>query len=180
MATTVARVIPIIDWLSEPGGSVEKFAEVGCDCACYLISFSGYIKNLIENYEARVPNNIQIDQKLQGLYGSARKDCAAALKTDIKREWASNGGSWYASSKEVCPPLLSGRQEGLEAQKFLLSKAVENLVKVACRTERFGKVGRSVDANIWEFEGRGKPYNDRIRGQKQHGRALRMLGNLFC
>lgn len=180
MVTTVARAIPIIDWLSEPEDSVEKFAEVGCDCACYLISFSGYIKNLIENREAQAPDNIQIGQRFQESYGSARRGCAAALKPDIKREWVSRGGSWNASGREVCLPLLSGREEGLGAQKSLLSKAVENLIKVACRTERFGKVGRSVDANIWEFEGRGKPYNDRIRGQRKHGKASRMLGNLFC
>lgn len=180
MVITVARAIPIIDWLSASGDSVEKFAEVGYDCACYLIKFSGYIKNLIENSKAEMPTDIRINQNFQGPYESARKDCAAALKTDIKREWASHGGSWYVSRKEVHPPPLSGGQEGLETQKKLLSKAVENLLKVACRTEMFGTVSRSVDANIWELEGRGKPYSDCIRGQKQHGKALRMLRNLFC
>lgn len=179
MVITVAKVIPIIDWLSASGDSMEKFAEIACDCACYLIKFSGYIKNLIENCEAKMPVDIRINQKFQGPYESARKDCTAALKTDIKREWATHGGTWYASGKDVCPPSLSGRQEGLGAQKKLLSKAVENLLEVACRTEMFGMVARSVDANIWEFEGRGNPYNDCIRGQKQHGKALRALGNLF-
>lgn len=180
MIITVARVIPIIDWLSASGDSVETFAVVAYDCAYYLIKFSGYIRNLIEDCEAEIPVDIRINQKLQGPYESARKDCAAAFKIDLKREWASHGGTWYASGREVCPPSLSGGQEGLEAQKKLLSKAVEHLLVVACRTEMFGMVARSIDPNIWEFEGRGKPYNDCVRGQKQHGKALRALGNLFC
>lgn len=180
MIITVTRVIPIIDWLSASGDSVEVFAEIAYDCACYLIKFSGYIKNLIENYEAEVPVDIRMNQKLQGPYESARRDCAAALKIDINREWAYHGGSWYASRREVCPPPLIGGQEGLGVQKKLLSKAVESLLEVACRTEMFGTVARSVDVNIWEFEGRGKPYNDCIHGQKQHGKASRALGNLFC
>lgn len=180
MIITVAKVIPIIDWLSASGDSVEKLAEIAYDCAYYLIKFSGYIKNLIENREAEMPVNIRIDQKLQGPYESARKDCTATLKTDLKREWATHGGTWYASGREVRPPSLSGRQEGLGAQKKLLSKAVENLLEVACRTEMFEMVARSVDANIWEFEGRGNPYNDCIRGRKRHGKALRALGSLFC
>lgn len=180
MVITVTRVIPIIDWLSASGDSVEKSAEVAYDCACYLIKFSGYIRNLIENCEAEVPVDIRMNQKLQGRYESTRKDCAAALKIDINREWASHGGSWYASRSEVRLPPLSGGQEGLGIQKKLLSKAVENLLQVACRTEMFGTVGRSVDANIWELEGRGRPYSDCVRGLKQHGKALRALGNIFC
>lgn len=184
MVTTVTRAIPIVDWLSDPGDSVDKLTEVAFDCACYLIKYSGYIRNLVEDRESEIPVDIQMNQAFQGLHESSRKDCAATLKTAIKKEWTNYRGLWYimrgASRKEVHPPLLDGEQEGLEAQKKLLLKAVEKLLEVACRTEMFGAVGRSVDVGIWEFEGRGKPYKDRVRGRKQHGRALQALGNLFC
>lgn len=183
MVSIITKAIPIIDWLSASRDLVDTLAEVAYDCACFLIKYSGYIRNLVENREAEVPVDVRKNQKFEGRYETARKDFAASLKTTMKKEWTSHEGSWYvargARRKEVYPPTMHGEQEGLEVQKKVFGKAVENLLKVVCRTEKFDAVGKSVDEGIWEYEGRGKPYQDSVNRKKQHRKALRTLENLF-
>lgn len=183
MVSVLARVIPIIDWLSASGDSVNTLTEVAYDCACFLIKYSSYIKDLAENRETQVPIDVRVNETFEGRYETARRDYITLLKESFKKEWASYGGSWYvvrgAKRSEVHPPIMYDGQEGPELQKKAFIKAVENLVSVACRTQKFELVGWNVDESIWECEGRGIPYSDSVRGKK-HTRALRTLGRLFC
>lgn len=184
MVIAVTKMIPIVDWLSSSGNLIDKLAEVAYDCTCYLIKYAGYIKTLIENRGGELPVDIRMNQTSQGPYESLRKECADTLKTAIAKEWTNYRGSWYiirgASRKEVHPPPLGDEQGDPEKLKKSFNMAVETLLAVACRTEMFEPVGKSVDIGIWEFEARGNPYKGGVRRRKQHVRALLSLENLLC
>jgi hypothetical protein len=180
---SLGGIIQLVDWLSAPEvDSMKNLSEVAYDCASFLIKYSGYVRDLIENRETQIPTDVRVNQTFEGRYRAAHKEYIVLLKNSFSKEWHSYGGSWFvvrgAKRSEVIPPVIYGEREGIEVQKREFSRTVENLVKVACRTEMFEDVGFSVDPSIWEYEGRGAPHSDGVRGRNR-ARASRTLENLF-
>ncbi|KAI5846576.1 Mus7/MMS22 family-domain-containing protein [Morchella snyderi] len=183
MFNCLGGIIKLLDWLSAPeNDSIKNLSEVAYDCASFLIKYSGYVRDLIENRETQIPIDVRVNQTFEGRYQAAHKEYVSLLKNSFSKEWYSYGESWFvvrgAKRSEVIPPVIYGKRAGIEVQKREFARTVENLVKVACRTEMFEEVGFSVDPSIWEYEGRGAPHSDGVRGRNR-ARALRALGNLF-
>ena len=139
----------LLDWLSS--SSVETNAT---EALTWLIQFAHYFPSALfhpENWHiltdiCDTPPSIPPNQ--------ARNQCTQDLKSRFQN-WSRLTGEWQirrndGSRRRVVTPLLP-RTAQLRVD---LTSAARDLLRSACRTERWGPLVRQLQPGIWEIEGR--------------------------
>ncbi|KAI5799872.1 Mus7/MMS22 family-domain-containing protein [Geopyxis carbonaria] len=188
---SVTAAIPLIYLLFPPPDPQSRVIE----SVKFLLRFAHYARKAIvpahQRDEAGRPLDIlAMSAPPPGAFSSGRAHAQNTLLNSLQRNWINaNGETAFMQGsirRAVSLPIVPG-EGGLERHAFAL--AVRELLSTAARTELFETEVRSLDAAVWEFEGRmGRPLGDAdgvqdSRSGRTSGpatkRACRELTNLF-
>jgi hypothetical protein len=165
------HVIKLLDWLC---GDDQDLDEAVRDCAEFLIRFGAYARKMVttargcgeQEEEAQRPLDVRaMSDRPPSPFELGRKHCKDTLKTYLLARWSRVGEGWAvldgAAGRVVSLPRYPGEDEedgGGGGAKAAFEGAVEEVLRVAARTEVLGEAVREVDAGVWRREGRGWPY----------------------
>src|SRR5690606_30366813 len=151
----IVRIFPILrscaellDWL------VPSTEEINTtEVLTGLITFSHYFPSALQRPEDlhELPDICHAPSSTP--HNQSRNQCAEDLKARF-RSWSHLTGEWHisrnGSKKRVSTPRLPSAAQ-LRAD---LTSGARDLLRSACRTERWSSLVRQLQPGIWEIEGR--------------------------
>lgn len=180
----LSNAIPLISWIYDDADT--SLRTTAKDCGDFLIRFAAYARKMVTRRQddgARRPLDIlAMSERPRSAFDGGRKHAKDTLHTYLAARWVSGGnGVWFVNDmgtsggrRPVSLPEYPWEMRTEEEAREGFVGLVEELTCVAARTHVFGRVVRELDADVWAIEGRGFPWEERVRG-----RSLKFLGQLF-
>ncbi|KAA8895421.1 Mus7/MMS22 family-domain-containing protein [Sphaerosporella brunnea] len=153
------QAITLLGWIYDD--TDEELRANAKDCADFLIRFASYARKIVmrrrNDDEAQRPLDVlAMSDRPQSAFEIGRQHCKATLKAYLSARWSRDGDGWLiqdmggAGKRAVSFPRYPGEED--ESARSAFGMAVEEVLRVAARTELFVKVVKDVDRAVWRVE----------------------------